>query len=372
MPPESQPGLPGYRRDYAAFDRAAEELVQKLGIQANADLVRELVVTALRLADDQADRGDVKIVSSAIKELRYAFRTFAPWKNVRKVSIFGSARTPRDNASYKQAAEFAREMAARGFMIITGAGPGIMRAGNEGAGAEKSFGVNIRLPFEQRANTVILGDRKLVTFRYFFTRKLMFIKEADSVAFFPGGFGTMDEMYETLTLVQTGKTVPIPLVMVDSPGGTYWADWHGFVERLIYRGLVSEEDNKLFKVAYSVKEACDEICRFYRVYNSSRYVKGRFVIRLNAPVSKDTVERLRKEFTDIHGGDCELATVHPEELHEDHVAHLPRLAMNFNRRNLGRLREMIDVLNQEPGVAEAAPQRTTGPADDDVGGATGE
>ncbi len=372
MPPESQPGLPGFRRDFGAFDKAAEELLQKLGITANADLVRELVVTALRLSDDQAERGDVKIVSSAIKELRYAFKTFAPWKTVRKVSIFGSARTPRENSSYKQAAEFAKEMAARGFMIITGAGGGIMRAGNEGAGAERSFGVNIRLPFEQRANTIITGDKKLVTFRYFFTRKLMFLKEADGVAFFPGGFGTMDEMYETLTLVQTGKTVPIPLVMVDAPGGTFWADWHGFVERLIYRGLVSEEDNKLFKVAYSVKEAADEICGFYRNYNSSRYVKSRFIIRMNAPLSAETVARLKKDFVDIHGGDLELTTVHPDEIHEERVAHLPRLAMNFNRRNQGRLRELIDIINREPGVEAEAAQRTTGPADDDVGGATGE
>ncbi|KAF0245598.1 MAG: Rossmann fold nucleotide-binding [Planctomycetota bacterium] len=372
MPPDSQPGIPGFRRDFGAFDRAADELLTKLAITSNADLVRELIVTALRLADDSAERGDVKIVSSALKELRYAFKTFAPWKEVRKVSVFGSARTPTDHLGYKQALEFGKEMAKRGFMIITGAGPGIMRAGNEGAGAEKSFGVNIRLPFEQRANTVIYGDKKLVTFRYFFTRKLMFIKEADGVAFFPGGFGTMDEMYETLTLVQTGKTVPIPLVMVDAPGGTYWADWHGFVERLIYRGLVSEEDNRLFKVAYSVNEACDEICNFYRVYNSSRYVKGRFIIRLNGPLSAGTVARLKAEFADIHGGDLEMTGVHPEEAREERVAHLPRLAMNFNRRNQGRLRQMIDLINLEPGSAAPAAHRTTGAADDDVGGATGE
>lgn len=372
MSPDSQPGIPGVRRDFGAFDRAAEELVQKLAVANNADLVRELIVTALRLADDDAERGDVKIVSSALKELRYAFKTFAPWKDVRKVSVFGSARTRANNASYQQALEFGKEMARRGFMIITGAGPGIMRAGNEGAGAEKSFGVNIRLPFEQRANTVILGDRKLVTFRYFFTRKLMFIKEADGVAFFPGGFGTMDEMYETLTLVQTGKTVPIPLVMVDEPGGTYWADWHGFVERLIYRGLVSEEDNRLFRVAYSVSEACDEICNFYRVYNSSRYVKGRFIIRLNAPLSPETVARLKADFTDIHGGDLEMTGAHPEEALEAKVAHLPRLAMNFNRKNQGRLRQLIDILNKEPGAVAPVAHRTTGAADDDVGGATGE
>ncbi|MCE9582651.1 MAG: LOG family protein [Planctomycetes bacterium] len=372
MPPESQPGVPGFRRDYGAFDRAADELLQKLAITTNADLVRELIVTALRLADDQAERGDVKIVSSAIKELRYAFKTFAPWRDVRKVSIFGSARTPADNPSYKQTAEFAKEMVRRGFMIITGAGGGIMRAGNEGAGAEKSFGVNIRLPFEQRANTVITGDRKLVTFRYFFTRKLMFIKEADSVAFFPGGFGTMDEMYETLTLVQTGKTVPIPLVMVDTSGGTFWAAWHEFVERLIYRGLVSAEDNHLFKICTSVTDACDEICNFYRVYNSSRYVKGKFVIRLNQPVSAETVARLKKDFVDIHGGDLESTAPLPDEAHEERVVHLPRIAMNFNRRNQGRLRQLIDILNQEPGAAAPVPQRQTGPADDDVGGATGE
>jgi uncharacterized protein (TIGR00730 family) len=372
MPPDSQPGVTGFRRDFGAFDRAADELIAKLAVTRNPDLVREIIVTALRLADDAAERGDVKIVSSAIKELRYAFKTFAPWQEVRKVTVFGSARTPRENPSYMQAREFAKEMARRGFMIITGAGPGIMRAGNEGAGPERSFGVNIRLPFEQSANSVIRGDKKLVTFRYFFTRKLMFLKEADGVAFFPGGFGTMDELYETLTLVQTGKTVPIPLVMVDEPGGTFWADWHGFVERLIYRGLVSDEDNRLFKVAYSVNDACDEICNYYRVYNSSRYIKGRFVIRLNTPLSPETVARLKKDFADIHGGDLEMTSAHPEEANEERVAHLPRMAMNFNRRNQGRLRQMINIINQEPGAAAPAAHRTTGPADDDVGGATGE
>ena len=251
-----EPAPPAPRRDYGSLDRLAEEIIQKAAVTSNTDLVHELIVTALRLGDDKADRGDVKIVSSALKELRYAFKTFAPWKHVRKVSIFGSARTPRTNPSYLQALEFATEMARRGLMIITGAGPGIMRAGNEGAGADRSFGVNIRLPFEQGANTFIRGDRKLVNFRYFFTRKLMFVKEADAVAFFPGGFGTLDEMYETLTLIQTGKSAPVPLVMVDAPNGTYWADWHGFVERLIYRGLISEEDNSLFKICDDVKEAC--------------------------------------------------------------------------------------------------------------------
>jgi hypothetical protein len=233
--------------------------------------------------------------------------------------------------------------------------------------------VNIRLPFEQKANTVIFGDKKLVTFRYFFTRKLMFVKEADAVAFFPGGFGTLDEMYETLTLVQTGKTVPIPLVMVDADGGTYWADWHGFVERLIYRGLVSPEDNNLFRICYSVKDACDEITKFYRVYNSSRYVKGSFVIRLNQPLSPETVESLRKDFADIHGGECAMSGALPDESNEPKVARLPRLLMNFNRRNLGRLRQMIDRINAEP-VAEApaAAERRVHGADDDVGGATGD
>ena len=365
---------PPSRRDYSELDRLADETLQKAGISHHADLLREIIVTALRLGDDHADRGDIKVVSNAVKELRYAFRTFAPFNRIRKVSVFGSARTARDNPSYLQAAEFAREMVKRGFMITTGAGPGIMRAGNEGAGAGKSFGVNIRLPFEQKANTVIFGDPKLVTFRYFFTRKLMFVKEADAVAFFPGGFGTLDEMYETLTLVQTGKTAPIPLVMVDNPGGTYWADWHGFVERLIYRGLVSEEDNRLFRICYSTAEACDEIANYYRVYNSSRYVKGLFLIRLNHSISNECVEEIRKDFADIHGGQVFLTLAFPEEADEVDVAQLPRLALNFNRRNLGRLRLLIDRINREapatPGEPAAKRQSTTG--DEDIGGATGE
>jgi len=373
MPPESQPGLPGVRRDYSAYEKGAEELIQKLGLTSNPDLVRDIIVTALRLSEDRAERGDVKVVSSSIRELRYAFKTFAPFTRVRKLSIFGSARTPHENSSYLQCVDFSKEMVQRGWMIITGAGGGIMRAGNEGAGKDRSFGVNIRLPFEQRANTVIHGDPKLVTFRYFFTRKLMFVKEADGVAFFPGGFGTMDEMYETLTLVQTGKTAPIPLVMVDAPGGTYWADWHGFVERLIYRGLVSAEDNHLFKVAYDVKSAADEITRYYRVFNSSRYVKSRLVIRMNHAVCDETLRRLKLDFADIHGGNIEQGGMHADEAMETDLAHLPRLWLDFNRRNTGRLRQLIDVLNAEPLPEPVEPPCRTAPAaDDDLGGATGE
>jgi hypothetical protein len=360
-------------RNPATFDQVADSFLKAQNVTHQTDLVREIISTALRLADDAAERGDIKIVSSALKELRYAFKTFAPWKHVRKVSVFGSARTPQDNASYRQAVEFGQEMVKRGFMIITGAGPGIMRAGNQGAGADQSFGVNIRLPFEQRANTIIHGNPKLVTFRYFFTRKLMFVKEADGVAFFPGGFGTQDEMYETLTLVQTGKTVPIPLVMVDSPGGTYWADWHGFVERLIYKGLISEEDNHLFKIVDSVPEACEEIMRFYRVYNSSRYVRGAFAMRLNQRLPDKTVKDLATEFADIHGGQCEQRESLAEEEDEPALRKLPRLVMNFNRRNFGRLRQLIDRVNQAE-VAPAAPpsERAATSADEDVGGATGE
>src|SRR5262252_6598116 len=246
-------------------DVVAELLPRIQGDQLGRDeaFVREMVETCLKLLRDDTGTGDLKILNAAIRELRYAFKIFAPYRRVRKVSCFGSARTPSTAPAYRTAREFSRAIADEGYMVITGGGDGIMRACQEGAGRARSFGANIRLPFEQHANEFIHNDPKLVTFRYFFTRKLIFVKEADAVALFPGGFGTYDEGYEVMTLVQTGKGRPLPIVFIDSPRGTFWKTWLRYVQdHLLRPGLISEHDLALFKVTTSVADAVDEITSF--------------------------------------------------------------------------------------------------------------
>jgi uncharacterized protein (TIGR00730 family) len=287
--------------------------------------------------------------------LRYAFRLFAPYARIRKVTIFGSARTQSDKPEYQQAVDFGRKIAKAGFMVITGAGPGIMQAGHEGAGPEMSFGANIRLPWEQSANPIILNDKKLVSFKYFFTRKLVFIKEADAIVLFPGGFGTHDEGFESLTLVQTGKSRPMPIVFLDAPRGTYWKTWKRYVEdHLLRRGLISPEDMGLFMVTDNIDDAVAEIKTFYRVYHSSRYVGDHFVIRLNALLAAPLVDELNRDFADIlKEGVFEVVGALPEEEGEPEIAHLPRLVFRFNRLSFGRLRAMIDRINTEGPVPVA-------------------
>jgi hypothetical protein len=306
------------------------------------------MVTAIRLLEDGTPLADVRLLNAAMRELRYAFRLFARYRDTRKVTTFGSARTAQSAPAYVQAREFARRICDEGFMVITGAGGGIMRACQEGAGRERSFGVNIRLPFEQRPNEIIADDPKLVTFKYFFTRKLLFVKEADAVVLFPGGFGTHDEAYECLTLVQTGKAEPMPIVFVDAPGGDYWTTWQRYVEsHLLAGGLVSEEDLALFRVTDDVEEAVAEIRNFYRVYHSSRSVGQKLVIRLNRRPSDAVIERLDREFADLLvSGRFEVGDALPEE-QADETSALPRLVLHFNRLNVGRLRQMIDFLNAE-------------------------
>jgi uncharacterized protein (TIGR00730 family) len=318
------------------------------GLGPEEQLVREMVETCLKLLRDEARLGDVKLLNAALRELRYAFKIFAPYGRVRKVSVFGSARLRQDAPPCRAAHEFARRMAGEGYMIITGAGSGIMRAAQEGAGRERSFGVNIRLPFEQEPNEFISKDPKLLTFRYFFTRKLMFIKEADAVVLFPGGFGTHDEAYESLTLVQTGKTKPMPIVFLDAPRGTYWKTWRRYVEEhLLRHHLVSEEDMALFKVTCSVDEAVEEITRFYRVYHSARTVGRRLVIRLTRAIPEKLVESLSREFADILLSGPIVQSPALEEEDEPELAALPRLVLAFNRTNFGRLRQLIDRVNRD-------------------------
>ncbi len=313
--------------------------------------VQQMKETADKLIRDQASRGDVKLLNTALKELRYGFKVLSAFKNHRKVTVFGSARLPLDHPACHQAIEFGRQMAQAGFMVITGAARGIMEAGHVGAGREASIGVNILLPFESEANSIIANDPKLIHLKYFFTRKLLFIKESDAIALFPGGFGTLDEGFEALTLLQTGKSHMFPLVLVDEPGGDYWQMCLRFIKDvLVKRGLISPSDLNLFKVTDSVEEAVAEIQNFYRVYHSMRYVGKDLVLRLNSSLSQDFLEKINEEFADLLiSGRFTLTAALPAEENESHIAHLPRLHFHFDRQSLGDLRRLIDVINQSGG-----------------------
>lgn len=316
---------------------------------ARLALLAEMRGTIDRLERDVAARGDLKLLSRALRELRYAFQVFRPYRLTRKVSVFGSARTPSDHPDYLLAVEFGRRMASAGWLVVTGAGGGIMEGAHVGAGQSMSMGVNILLPFEQEANYVITGDQKLVTFRYFFTRKLMFVKEVQAVVLFPGGFGTQDELFEILTLLQTGKRDLLPIVLVDSPDGGYWSAWLDYVRtQLLARKLISPEDLSLFRLTTHLDEAVGEIVRFYSVYDSMRYIRDRLVLRLRAAPDEQLLERLNREFANIVvRGKIERVEAHPHEYEDAHVRHLYRIAFHFNRRDAGRLRQMIDILNDE-------------------------
>ena len=320
---------------------------QDTDLRFRTDLINELKETADKLARDGATIGDLKILSRALKELRYAFKIFTPFRRQRKITVFGSARTPSDHPEYLQSLEFGRKMADHDWMVVTGAGPGIMEGAHVGAGQEMSMGVNIMLPFEQSANPVISDDAKLVNLKYFFTRKLVLVKEVHAVGCFPGGFGTMDELFEILTLIQTGKRDLSPVVCIDQPGGTYWKSVTTFIEsELLERGLISPADMSLFRVTDSVDQAVEEVLGFYRVFNSMRYVRGRLVLRLHEEPTDEFVERLNDDFGDIvESGRIEKTAAHRLEADDAHLLELPRLSLQFDRKNLGRLRQMIDVLN---------------------------
>jgi uncharacterized protein (TIGR00730 family) len=337
---EKPPGDPELRR-------RVEELIAYKGGGFNEANVADIIENALKLLRDVEHTGDVRVIQTALRELRYAFKLFAPYAHSRKVTIFGSARTQPTKMEYQQAVEFGRKIAAAGFMVITGAGPGIMQAGHEGAGPENSFGVNIRLPWEQAANPVIREDSKLVTFKYFFTRKLIFIRHSDALALFPGGFGTMDEGYEALTLMQTGKSQLMPLVLIDRPGGTYWKTWDRNIrEHLLRDQLISPEDLGLYQITDDTDEAVKIITRFYRNFHSSRFVKDLFVIRLKHAPSDSALEAMNEDFADIIiGQPIQRVEPTPEETADEDHLELPRIGFGFNRRDYGRLRQLIDVIN---------------------------
>ncbi len=328
-------------------DKIMELIQLSSGASEHEELIREIVVTALRLSKSHVTRGDLKIIHTTLKEMRYAFKLFAPYKETKKVSVFGSARTRSSEPIYEHSAEFAKKIAAEGFMVITGAGEGIMRAAQGGAGRDKGFGMNILLPFEQSANEFIENDPKLMTFKYFFTRKLFFIKEANAIALFPGGFGTHDEAFEALTLLQTGKSNPLPVVFIDSPGGTYWKAWRIYVEdELLSRGLISPDDMNLFKLTDHIDAAVKEITHFYYNYHSLRFVRDKLVIRVNHKIQKKMLDDLNDSFPDIIvSGKITETEALSDELNEPKLVALPRIVFNFNRRGFGRLRQMIDAVN---------------------------
>lgn len=331
----------------ATIDDRIRQLVADSGCEKSCDLIEEMIITALKMGRDQTTIADLKLFNRSLKELRYCARIFAPYRGVRKVVVFGSARTPDTETEAMLAEEFSRKIADKGYMIITGGGDGIMGAAQRGAGRERSFGLNIRLPFEQRANETIHGDSKLVNFNYFFTRKLNFVKETHAVVLFPGGFGTMDEGFEVLTLMQTGKARIIPVVLVDKPGGRYWETWRRFLrEDLLGLGLISDDDFRFFKITHDIDEAAREIETFYRHYRSYRWVGARMVIRLTCRLTAAAVAKLNTDFADIlEQGEIVQRDALPEEANEPELAEFPRLVLQPHRRNFGRFRVLIDAIN---------------------------
>lgn len=330
------------------LDEHVRALVDEMGTEKPRELVEEMIITALKMARDTTTVADMKMINRALKELRYAGRVFAPYRERRKVAVFGSARTPEDAEEFKAAEAFGREMVERGYMIVTGGGDGIMGAAQKGAGRENSFGLNIRLPFEQSANETIEGDKKLVNFNYFFTRKLNFVKETHAIALFPGGFGTMDEGFEVMTLMQTGKARLFPLVLVDKAGGTYWDTWLDFLrDHLLKLRLISPDDFNLLHHCESVECAVEHIVRFYHNFHSSRWVGNRLVMRLQRPLPQKLIERMDTEFDDVlASGKFTQSAALPEETSDPELAHLPRLVFQPHRRNFGRLRKVIDAVNE--------------------------
>jgi uncharacterized protein (TIGR00730 family) len=330
-----------------ARDQAIEEFLDRFADSPDRDLLADMMVAITRLARDKTDRGDLKLLTSSFKELRYAFKVFAPYHHIRKVSIFGSSRTPAEHPDYIQANEFAHRMRAQNWMVITGAGDGIMRAGHAGAGRAGSFGVAIRLPFEQKTNVIIAEDPKLINFKYFFTRKILFLKEASAICLFPGGFGTHDEGLEALTMVQTGKTTLIPIVLVDAPGGTYWQHWRTYVKaELLHNGMIGEEDMNLFMLTDDVDAAVEEITGFYRRFHSMRYVGEKLVLRLSSPLAPASLEKINDDYRAILTGGRIEQCPGPVEGEQDEFPGMPRLVLAFNRRDVGTLRLLVNDVNR--------------------------
>ncbi len=337
---------------FAGSNGPLDDLIQSLietagGIQ-RSDYVREMIIAALKAGQEADERADLKLMNTTLKEMRFTSKVFGAYRNVRKVTVFGSARTRPDEKIYRMARRFGEILAQAGFMVITGGGSGIMQAVDEGAGPRHAFSVHIRLPFEERQDPVRAGDPKSITYKYFFNRKVAFLKEADAVALFPGGFGTLDEAMETLTLLQTGKRNPMPLILVDDEECTYWPPLvELFRQELLSRHYISASDFGLFEWVCSEDTALEKIRHFYVRYHSSRYVRGRLVIRLTSPLSPDNIRELTDRFQDILTPEGAIASTDAleEEVEDADFVHLPRLLVDFNRRDFGRLKTLIDTIN---------------------------
>jgi hypothetical protein len=337
-----------FTKNNGPIDEIIEKLMETAEGIGRPKYVREMILAALKAGQEADESADLKLMNSTLKEMRFTSKIFGPYRNVRKVTVFGSARTLSGDPVYEMAKLFGKRLAEAGYMVITGGGGGIMQAVNEGAGHEHSFGVNIRLPFEEKPNPVSEGNPRFITYKYFFNRKVAFLKEADAVALFPGGFGTLDEAMETLTLVQTGKRNPMPLVLVDDPDRPYWPHLIRFLEEeLLARDYICPADFSLFERVSSVEAAVEKIRHFYRRYHSLRYVHGQLVIRLTSALGPDDIRKLTDQFHDIllPGGGIAASGALEAEREDADVIHLPRLVIDFNRKNFGRLRSLIDSIN---------------------------
>ena len=336
------------RSGSADLDKELNKILDELGVDRDRDVLFEILVSAVRLAQDHADRLDLKITSATLKEMRAAFRAFAPYRTIPKVTIFGSARTLPTDPSYAQARDLAAHMASQGWMVVTGAGPGIMAAGLEGAGREHAFGVNIRLPFEQSANPFIAGDDKLISMKYFFTRKLMLMKESLGFVSLPGGFGTLDETMELLTLIQTGKAVPAPVVLLDQPGGTFWPGFARFLrDETATRGLIDDDDLDLILCTDNVHVAAENVLGFYRNYHSLRWVGDQLVIRMHHGPTDEQLAELNRRFAEITtNGTIERTAALSAEVRDDDHLDLDRIILRYNGFAAGKLRRLINALNQ--------------------------
>jgi uncharacterized protein (TIGR00730 family) len=337
-----------FRESNGQVDKVIAQLIELAGDIHRPRIVREMVLASLKAGQEDEGRVDLKLMNTSLKEMRYTAKVFGNYRDIKKVTAFGSARTLPSEPIYRMARDLGKKLAQAGYMVITGGGPGIMEAVNEGAGPDRSFAVKIQLPFERKSNSVIDGDSKVIRYKYFFNRKVAFLKESDAAVVFPGGFGTLDEAMETLTLVQTGKRNPLPIILVDEPGASYWKDWIRFVrQELLAKGYIGESDLKLFESVDAVDDAVAHITRFYRRYHSLRYVGNQLLIRLNSEISESAVEALKCDFADMlnPGGVICLSGPFPEEMDETDIQHLPRLVVDFNRCAFGRLKDFIDAVN---------------------------
>lgn len=328
------------------FDSIASDVLEQLDCVPHDDLIKRLLASVLRMSSDNR-RADLKIAAATLEEMEHSFDVLEQYYHRRKVSIFGSARSPGESEIYLQAKEFARVISERDYMVITGAGPGVMAAGNEGAGRDNSFGLGIRLPHETGSNEFIAGDLKDITFKYFFTRKLAFLKDSHAVVCCPGGFGTHDEAFETLTLIQTGKAQLMPVICLAPEDNPFWNNWDAYVKQtLLDQGMISDADLSLYKVTHDVAEAVEEIRHFYRRYHSYRFFQGKLVLRLTQQVSEEELDHLNSHFSDIlEEGRFECCSSPQGIEYDQGLKDLPSLTCSFKMGRYGRLRQMIDWLN---------------------------